>query len=152
MPRKDITPEVVANTERLLAKGLRSRTIADRLGITQYVVNVIAKDDGRRDRSAPPLRHQQRLPNSQSGIDAATIRTIQRMLAAAILPHEEIAREAGVSVNTVSDVATGKRIPVTLSWLPHSKDERLVREPIRCSVCHAMLSVVPCRACRARRQ
>jgi len=93
-----------------------------------------------------------RAPNSQKGIDAATIRSIQRMLGAGMLPHAEIAREAGVSTNMVSDVAAGRRQAVTMGRPPLADDERFLAEPIRCSVCRAKISIVPCRACRTRRE
>ena len=86
------------------------------------------------------------------GLDASTIRMIQRMLAVGILGHKAIAREAGVSPNMVTDVANGKRKAVTLSRPQLDEEEQFVREPIRCDQCGALISVVPCRACCARQE
>lgn len=74
------------------------------------------------------------------------------MLDAGVLSHVEIAREAGVSKNTVSDVATGERRAVTLVRPLLSNGETFLSQPIRCSVCGAMISVIPCRACAACRE
>jgi len=76
---------------------------------------------------------------------------VQRMLAAGILRQGEIARESGVSPSLVSAVAAGRRQPIS-TWRPCLQEgERFLPEPIRCSVCRANISVVPCRACRTRR-
>ena len=153
MARKEITPALVEKVEGLVAQKVELPAISGRLGITEYVVAVIAGDDGRRDRPSLPHRNvSRRIPNTKPGIDATTIRRIQRMLAAGILSHVEIAREAGVSVNTVSDVVTGKRKAITTKRLNPSCGEQFLPEPIRCGECGAMVSIVPCRACRARRQ
>jgi hypothetical protein len=154
MDRTEITAAVVAEIESLLAEGSRRNSIAARLGISRYVVEVIAGDRHRNERRLAPaqLVVSRRVPNSQKGIDAVTVRMVQRMLTVGILSHVEIAREAGVSDNTVSDVATGKRLARS-TWAPYvQEDERFLAEPVRCSVCRASISVVPCRACRTRRQ
>lgn len=151
--RTEITTAMVAVAERLLAEGTSPATVAARLGMTRYVVRVIARDHDRRPIPPRPRRRgRRRVINSQRGIDASTIRSIQRMLATGILSNIGIAREAGVSPNTVSDVASGKRQAVTMIRPDLEKGERFLREPIRCSGCHAMISVAPCRACRVRRE
>jgi hypothetical protein len=151
MARKEITPALVDQVEGLVVEKVALPVISGRVGITEYVVAVIANDDGRRDRPSLPQRTvSRRIPNTKPGIDATTIRRIQRMLAAGILSHVEIAREAGVSVNTVSDVVTGKRKAITTKRLNSSRGEQFLPEPMRCGQCGAMISVAPCRACRAR--
>jgi hypothetical protein len=151
MDRKEITPALVEETERLLAEKVETAAIADRLGITQYVVEVIAHDVNRRvGPSHPQGQTGRRIPNSKPGIDASTIRMIQRMLAAGILNHVAIAREAGVSTNVVSDVASGKRKAVTTKRLHPAEGEQFLPEPTRCRDCGALISITPCRACRAR--
>jgi hypothetical protein len=146
----EILAAVVAQVEGMLAKGFKHATIAAHLGLTQYVVDVIANDDEPRDKPVRPQRSvRRRVPNMKPGIDATTIRMVHRMLAVGILRHVEIAREAGVSPNTVSDVACGKRKALTLARPHLDTGERFVSEPMRCGHCHAMISVMPCRACRA---
>jgi hypothetical protein len=153
MARKEITPALVEQVECLVAERVALPTISARLGITEYVVEVIANDDRRRDRPSLPQRTvSRRIPNTKPGIDATTIRRIHRMLATGILSHVQIAREAGVSVNTVSDVVTGKRKAVTTKQLNPCRGEQFLPEPIRCGQCGAMVSIMPCRACQARRQ
>jgi len=68
------------------------------------------------------------------------------------LSHRGIAREAGVSANAVGYVASGKRLAVTLSPPILSDGEEFLPGPIRRPVCRAQISVVPCRACEARRE
>ena len=65
--------------------------------------------------------------------------------------HRETAREADVSANAVGDVASGKGLAVTLAPPILSDGEEFLPEPIRCPVCRARISAVPCRACGARR-
>jgi hypothetical protein len=65
---------------------------------------------------------------------------------------DAIAREAGVSPNTVTDVACGRRVAITLAKPILNDGERFLPDSIRCSGCHAMISVAPCRACRAKRE
>jgi len=151
MGRQEITPPLVDQIEELLATKVDAAAIAERLGVTPYVVEVIANDVDRRDGpSRPTWQLSRRVPNSKPGIDASTIRMIQRMLAAGVLNHQAIAREAGVSTNTVSDVATGKRQAVTTTRVTLDEGEQFLAEPIRCGACGALISVTPCRACRAR--
>jgi len=153
MDRKEITSSLVKQVETLLAEKVDSAAISGRLGITQYVVEVIANDVDRPvGHSRPPCRTSRRVPNTKPGIDASTIRMIQRMLAVGILNHAAIAREAGVSPNTVSDVAAGRRKAVTTRRLNPGKDEQFLPQPIRCGECGSLISVAPCRACRARRE
>ncbi len=151
MERKEITSSLVAEVERLLAGKNDVPAIADRLGITPYIVEVIANDEHRpTGRSKAHCSSSRRIPNTKSGINASTIRMIQRMLAAGILNHKAIAREAGVSPNVVSDVASGKRKAVTSKRLHPANGEEFLPEPIRCRECGALISIVPCQACRAR--
>ena len=121
-----------------MADDVDSAAISARLGITQYVVEVIANDVDPRDGPSRPPRHDhRRVPSTKPVIDVSTIRMIQRMLAAGILKHSEIAREAGVSANTVSDVATGKRKAVTTKRLQTDEGEQFLPEPIRCGDCRS---------------
>jgi hypothetical protein len=154
MERRQITPAVVKGIDRLLAQGLDRATIAARLGITPYVVGVVAHDRHGRGRS--PGRRRSDYPSDQTNqcLDSATIRMIQRLLDAHWLDFGEIAREVGVCQPIVEDVAAGKR-PAITTERPFTFDdlaERFVEETIRCSVCGATLNIVPCRACRTRRE
>ena len=152
MHRVEITAEVVRQADRLARFGIDPTTIATRLGITEYVAGLLVRNAGRNGRKRRSIVATRQVHNAQRGLDATTIRRIQRMLEVGMLTHTEIAREAGVSLNTITAVATGRRTAVTLSR-PHLNDgERFLPEPIRCSVCRARISVVPCRACRARRE
>ena len=152
MYRTEITAKLVAEVERMLSEGVDHATIARRLDVTPYVVQLLADN-----RDLPPCGKQsrrgpRRVPNMQRGIDAVTIRTVRRMLEVGILRQVEIAREAGISPNMVGDVAAGRRLPVS-TWRPYLQaGERFLPEPIRCSICRGLISVVPCRACRARRE
>ena len=153
MDHKEITQAMVTEAERLLGQGIEQAIIAAWLGMSEYVVGVIANDPNRpQGVPRPPTRVNHRIRNARSGIDATTIRMIQRMLDVGILGYAEIAREAGVSTNTVGDVARGKRQAVTLSRPVLAKGEQFLAQPIRCGVCRALISVVPCRACNARRE
>lgn len=148
MQRTEITAELVAKADLLATFGIDAPMIAARLGITEYVADLLA-----RNASLPPCLGQphpsgQRAPNSQRGLEATTIRRIQRMLDVGWLNSQQIAREAGVSADIVGRVASGKRKALTLARPRLSRGERFLREPIRCRGCHALLSVVPCRACR----
>lgn len=153
MERADITAAVIAETERLLAEGLDHATIAARLKITEYVVGVVDGDKLGKGRPQPRDLYRRRVPNRSRGIDATTIRMIERMLQVGMLCRWQIAREAGVSLNIVEEVATGRRLPVTTGRPVVFKDlgERFLEEPVRCSDCGAMISIAPCRACRALR-
>jgi hypothetical protein len=150
--RTEITAELVAKADLLATFGIDPATIATRLGITEYVAGLLV-----RNASLPPClgrRQASRRPatNVPVGVDATTIRQIQRMLNINWLNHKEIAREAGVSTNFVAEVASGKRDAVTLLRPVLNKGERFLPRPIRCPVCRARISVVPCRACRTRRE
>lgn len=152
MERTEITAEVVQAADRLTAFGIDAATIAARLRITEYVAGLLV-----RNASLPPcLGHRQpssrRVKNIQAGIEATTIRLIQRMLEVGWLSHKEVAREAGVSANLVSDVACGKRTAITLSRPILNDGEEFLPKPVRCSVCRARISVIPCRACGTRRR
>jgi hypothetical protein len=133
--------------------GIDAATTAAQLGISEYVAAVIANDDERRDGPAPPERKvSRRIANYNSGINATTIRRIQRMLEVGILPHVEIAREAGVSPNTVTDVAAGRRDAITMGRPKLAEGEQFLPRPIRCRHCRALISITPCRACSAQRE
>ena len=154
MERRQITATVIKGVDRLLAKGIDYPTIAARLGITPYVVGVVANDGLGRGHSPRPNRCSYRSDQLNQYVDSATIRMIQRLLAAHWLDFGEIAREAGVSQAVVEDVAAGRRPAITSErpFVFKDLEERFVEESIRCSVCGAMLSIVPCRACRRRRE
>jgi DNA-binding CsgD family transcriptional regulator len=149
--RSRITAELVASAERLLAKGKKHGEIARELRISRYVVRLIERNARLQALCPPAPVPSDRVRNSQRGLDAATIRRVQRMLAVGILPPMAIAREAGVSKNMVQAIACGQRPAIALVPPPMDADERFLPEPIRCSGCHALVSVVPCRACAARR-
>jgi hypothetical protein len=152
--RREITAALVEEADRLLSKGVDRAVIAARLGVTEYVLEVMARDRFRNGRPQPRQQFAHGARTVQPGVDAATIRMIQRMLAVGILNYRQIAREAGVSPHIVEQVATGKRPPLSTERLRAFKDlrERFLPEPIRCSVCSAKIAIVPCRACRARRE
>ena len=152
LQRRAITAAVVAGIDRLLAERRRHTTIAKRLGVSKYLVQVVAHDKDRIGRPAPKQDEGFRYPNRPNATDAATVRMIQRMLEVGILRHPEIAREVGVSRNFVSEVAVGKRVPLDTSRPPLVSDERFLPESIRCSVCRRRISIVPCRACKAVRE
>lgn len=149
MARKEVTAAVVRDAEQLLAQGIGAAEVAARLELSEYVVGPIAQNAGCGRTPMKPRKTQRRVLNVQPGIDAATIRSVQRMLAVGILRHGEIAREAGVSANLVADVAAGRRRAVTLSRPLLDDGERFLPSPIRCSGCGASISVLPCRTCRA---
>lgn len=151
MEHKEITAALVAEIDRLLAEGRRYATVAKRVGVTRYLVEVIARDKERVGREAPPDNEGLRYPDRPNSVDAGTVRMIQRMLKVGILQKREIAREAGVSPNFVRFVAQGRRAVIDTSRPPLSPGERFLPVPIRCSVCRSRLSIVPCRACAARR-
>ena len=152
MQHKEITAAVVEEVERLLAEGIDAAVVSARVGISPYVTGVIAHGYASQGRPPAPRTSQRRILHARRGIDATTIRMIRRMLDVGILNHVEIAREAGVSPNTVSDVANGKRPALTLVHPTLDEGERFLSEPIRCSVCGGLISVVPCRACRVTRE
>ena len=152
MQRRQITAAVIMGVDRLLAQGLDHPTIAKRLGITEYVIGVVNGDEAGKGRRQPPDLYKSWARNRSLGIDAATIRMIQRMLQVGILSTGQIAREVGVSLNLVEDVAANKRLPLSAERPIVLKDlgEQFLEQPIRCPHCHASISIVPCRACRAR--
>ena len=150
MLRTPITPAVVEEIDRLLAQKVAPEVIAQRLNVTPYVVGVIAGDESDRQREPPPGRYVRRAANSSRGIDAVTIRRIERMLAVGWLEHGQVAREAGVSANTVSKIACGKRLVSTARFKKSPKGQLILRNPIRCRHCGALVHIVPCQACYTR--
>jgi len=152
MQHREITAAVIAEIDRLVAEGCEHAAIAQRVGVTEYVVQVMVGDKGRVGRPAPKQSQGSRYPHRPNTTDAATVRMIQRMLDVGILRHREIAREAGVSANFVSMVSQGKRVPLDTSRPSLAADERFLMATIRCSVCRRRISIVPCRACRTVRE
>jgi hypothetical protein len=153
MGRKQITASIVEEIDQLLSQRIEHGLIAARLGITEFVVEVIAGDDCDRSRKQPEQRSTAAVPRLYQFIDAATIRMIQRMHAAGILRQGQIAREAGVSPQIVEDVVVGKRRAVSCHR-PHifrDLDEKFLERSVQCKECQAMIEIIPCRACRARR-
>ena len=153
MDRILITAEVVAEADLLLAFGIDHATISSRLGITEYVVGLMATDSARRGRRHPRQHSRRRVLNPRYSVDVATIRMIRRMLNAGILNHNQIAREAGVSRIVVEKIANGERLAIRASKALVFDDlgERCLEESIRCGGCGATIWIVPCRTCRARR-
>ena len=150
MDRTEINARVVTEFGRLLAEGNLPVAIAARLGITPYVAGLLAQTAGLPMPKIKDRKTTRRVRNAQRGVDAATIRSIQRMLAAGLLNHSEIARETGVSSNFVDSVARGERPPRAL-WQPTlDAGESFLHDMIRCRGCGGQISVVPCRACRAQ--
>ena len=152
MHRTEITAEVVARADRLATFRIGPAMIAKRLGITRYVAGLLV-----RNASLPPRLGRLRISgymalNVQPGLEATTVRRIQRMIQVGWLNHTQIAREAGVSLNTVSDVASGKHLAISTDRPCLAKGERFSPQLDRCKECGALLSVMPCRACRARRE
>lgn len=152
MDRRPITADVVRGVDRLLDNGLDSPAIAARLAVTPYLVRVIANDRVGRGRVPPESSGAPKPFDNSRSTDAATIRMIQRMLRMGVLSQQEIAHEAGVSLNIVEQVVAG-RLPLSNERPILFKDfgERFLRRPIRCKHCGAMISIAPCRACRALR-
>jgi hypothetical protein len=152
MDRRLITADVVQEADLLLTFGLDPATIADRLGITEYVVRLMATDPGRRRRRQPRQFSRHRVPNPCYWLDPTTIRMIRRMLDVGILHHGQIAREAGVSRSVVEKIANGERLALGVSKILVFDDlgERCLDQSIRCSGCGATISIVPCRTCRAQ--
>jgi DNA-binding transcriptional regulator YiaG len=151
MRRTEITAAVVSEAERMFDAGAEHATVASHLGLTPYVVGILAHNRHIQPSERTHPSATQRAPNSRYSVDATTIRMIQRMLDLGTLSYPEIARLTGVSKNTVGDVARGNRLPGSTRAPCLQPDERFLREPIRCSVCRGLISVVPCRACRTRR-
>jgi len=150
MDRRLITAAVAEEADRLLAQGEDHATIAARLRITEYVVGLMA-ENRENDDQRPPARSTQRFPHRKNFVDAVTVRRIQRMLDVGWLNHTQIAREAGVSLNFVTKVVQGERLPISTEGPVLDEGERFLPAPIRCSVCRGLISIVPCRACRTRR-
>lgn len=151
MQRRQITGAVIMGVDRLLAQGLDYPTIAKRSGITEYVVGVVDGDELGKGRPQPRDLYSHQATNPADGVDTATIRMIRRMLQASVLTRREIAHEARVSLDTVEDVAMGRRIAMSTRRPIIFKDlgERFLERPVRCSHCGAMISIAPCRVCRA---
>ena len=151
MQRRQITAAVIDGVDRLLAIRLDYPTIATRLGISEYIVGVVDGDELGKGRPQPKDLYRHPAVNPADGVDTATIRMIRRMLQVSVLTRREIAREASVSLDTVEDVAMGRRIALSTRKPIIFKDlgERFLERPVRCSHCGAMLSIAPCRACRA---
>jgi transcriptional regulator with XRE-family HTH domain len=150
MLRTPITETVVEEIDQLLAQDVALEVIAKRLNITPYVVGVIAGDESGRGRQPPPGRYDGRAANGTQGIDAITIRRIERMLAVGWLEQEQVAREAGVSPNTVSEIALGRRPYFAARYRKSPKGQLILRDPIRCLGCGALVNIVPCQACYTR--
>ena len=153
MDHTEVTATVVEEIDRLLAQQAAHSVIAGWLKVSEYLVGVIAGDKIGRGRRPPPSSSSQGTFNRLRGIDAATIRMIQRMLQVKMLSQRQIGRETDVSTRIVEMVAAGKRLPVSTERPFIFKDlgERFVEKRVRCTDCGAMLSIVPCRACRALR-
>ena len=150
MQRREINAAVVQEAERLFRQGLKPATVAAQLEITPYVAGLLANHVDLAPCTSRPSRTDRRAASVPAGIDAGMIRSIQRMLAVGRLRQKEIARETGISTDLVSEVACGKRPATTLRRRKVSEGELFLTEPIRCGGCGALVSVVPCRACRTR--
>ncbi|MBN2474275.1 MAG: hypothetical protein JXB62_06690 [Pirellulales bacterium] len=148
MLHREITARVVADVERRLAEGVGPQAVAAELAVTPYVAGLIAQNAGRQALPMRPRKTARRIRNRQACVEAVTIRRIQRMLEVGQLRHKEIAREAGVSVTLVAKVARGRRAAITPLRPILSDGEEFLRTPGRCRGCGALISVVPCRACR----
>jgi hypothetical protein len=154
MRHREITADVIREVDCLLAQGMDHVAISEQLEVTAYVIGVVANDKLGRGRSPRPDRYSYHTRNCHRGFDAATIRMIERMLQVGMLNQRHIAREVGVSRRIVDEVAAGKRLPVSTERPFAFEDlgERLLVKPRRCWGCGAMLAIVPCRYCRARRE
>jgi len=112
--------ECVCHTERLQQRWLRKlrdfwpqglfvrghlRTAA----CHPVLIGVIMGDEEGRGRKPPPDRYQTSRAKQVTDIDAMTLWRIERMLKVGWLEHEQVAREAGVPRNVVSEVAQGRR-------------------------------------------
>jgi hypothetical protein len=150
MKHQEITAAVIAEIDRLLADGVDHATIARRFGLSTYVLAIIANEHGNVLLSHPIYRTGKHVHNAQKHVDAVTRRMIERMLIVGILRPNEIAREAGVSENTVRLIAKGENLISDTAAFYLQEGERFLHEPIRCDVCRALISVVPCRACNTR--
>lgn len=150
MHRKMITPDLVAEIERQLAAGCKTAEVAKHLGISCYVVEVVAHNDGPRNQPPRPSRSKMRKVPAKAGIEYVTIRMIERLLSVGVFSYTEIAREVGVSKNSVAAMATGQRTAIMLVSPMLSTGERFLPRPQRCGICGGRLIVTPCRACHTR--
>jgi DNA invertase Pin-like site-specific DNA recombinase len=152
MTHKEITSEIVAEIEELLAAEFTPVEIAAYFEISRYVVEVIARDEGNRSHPAPTPapKSRPRILEPREPIDVSTIRMIERLLSVGTLSYAEIGRDMGVSKSTVRDVAGGKRTAIVVArpWL--NAGETFLARPRRCGACGANLVVSPCRACVVR--
>jgi len=154
--RPEITPELIAQAERLLAEGHPQDQIAKELGITAYVVGLIAEQLGKSSSKKPscsrkPPRQRPCQPRP-AGLDAATIRLIQRMLALNWYHNSEIGLAARVSHDIVGAVKAGRRKAVNQARPVLSEGERFIPETIRCPTCGYRVEILPCRICAATRE
>lgn len=147
MNHREITSGVVADAEKLLADGLDAAVVADRLGISLYVVKTIAQEHQSRNQPAPPAIPKKRFSEPQKRIDTGTIHNIQRMLNSSSCNHSEIARQLGISNKTVARVATGQRQTLSVSKSHLASGERSLSKPHRCRRCRALIHILPCRTC-----
>jgi hypothetical protein len=154
MERPKITPTLVQKIERLLAKGIEHAVVAGQLRVTEYVVAVIAQDEDRNVRKPRISKSHRPHPKPHQGVDAATVRMIQRMLEVGMLSQKEIAREVGTSMFLVKKIALQQRVAVSTDK-PHvfaDLGERFHESPPRCGVCGTKIEITPCRICRARKR
>ena len=150
--RPEVTAERIGQFERLLDSGVALDAAAGLMGLTPYVARLIRRH--RRMPGAGPKRGNKgthRPAHTRSGVEATTIRRIQRMLEVGWLEPTEIAREAGVSLNVVAEVATGRRDAISTTHATLDKGERFLARPVRCEECGGLISVLPCRVCRVER-
>jgi hypothetical protein len=144
-----ITPELVHRAEQMLWVDIEAPIVASQLGVSEYVVGVIAGDDRRPGPPPAPRPVSRRVTRACRSVDAGTIRLIRRMLDARSLNYVEIAREAGVSESTVSAVARGVRHLGTGLRPRLDAHEQYLPEGTRCTRCGLSVVVLPCRACAA---
>ena len=151
MRHREITATVVAGIDRLLDQQRPCAEIATRLGVSEYLVGVIAGDRIGRQRRRPPVIVARKAPAPLRCTDAATIRMIHRMLQVNMLPQRQIAVEAGVSRRMIERIVAGERVPISSEhpFVFEDLGEHFLNRPVRCDQCGAMISIVPCRACRA---
>lgn len=153
MDRPEITRQRMARLKRLLRGGVDIDTAAGQAGVTPYVARLIWEN--RRLRREAPMAQRstdKQLRSPSNGVDAATVRRVQRMLQSGWLPVRQIAIEAGCSLDLVYAIRAGRREAVTTDRPLLNPGERFVRRPVRCKLCGGLTSVLPCRTCRAERQ
>lgn len=152
MNRPEITAERADEVRRLMHAGAAVEAAAQQAGVTPYVARLIWEN-----RDVPGLgprrgnKTSRRLQNPHLGLEATTIRQIRRMLDGGWLEPVQIAREVGVSVSVVSDVALGRREAINTTRPILDRGEEFLKRPVRCDGCGALISIVPCRACRTQR-